>query len=147
MKLLIHVFGMTLLLASTAAWAQSTLGELLDAGGKKLSGAEVTTAVAGANMSGVNKTGNTFQADFKPDGSYGGSVQSARGRQKTGGLTGTWKVDGEGRFCTEFTSSRGPTGHAEGGTCVYLFKAGDTYFVSDSDTDRSAQVLKRTIAK
>ena len=52
------------------------------------------------------------------------------------------------RVC-EFQPSRGAVlaeavGHLPP-RCQFWFKLGDTYFLSDSDTDRSAKVLSRTI--
>jgi hypothetical protein len=137
--------SVALALISPSVVGQASLGELLDAGGKKLSKAEVTATLGGANLSGVSKTGGLFQADFRADGSYTASVQSAGG--KSGGTFGTWTVDDTGKVCVEFTSSLGAAGSSKGSNCAFFYKSGDSYYVSESDADRSAPLLKRTIKK
>jgi hypothetical protein len=127
-------------LASAPVAAQSTLGELLDKGGKKLSKADFMATFNGATVSGVNANGARFQGTYKADGSYTGSFQSAQGT--TGGMFGTWTLDDSGKVCVELTSS-GSSGR--GATCGYYYKAGDTLYFSGSDTDRGAPVFTRVV--
>jgi hypothetical protein len=144
MKLALLI-GISIALVSSYAAAQGSLGELLDAGGKKLSKTEIMAVLGGANLSGLSKTGGLFQADFKPDGTYAGTVQSAQG--KSGGMFGTWIVDESGKVCTEFTTSLGAAGSSKRSNCAYFYKSGDAYYVVESDTDRSALALSRTVKK
>ena len=139
------ISSVALSLISLPALGQASLGELLDAGGKKLSKTEVIATLGGANLSGPSKTGGAFQVDFKADGSFTGSVQSAA--SKSGGLFGTWTVDESGKVCFEFTSSLGSAGSSRGSNCAFFYKSGDSYFVAESDTDRGTPLLKRTIKK
>ena len=137
--------GVILGLASTPALPQTTLGELVDGGGKKLSKAEVVEILGGAKLSGPTKAGGTFQADFKTDGTFTGSFQSPQG--KGGGMFGAWAVDETGKVCTEFTNSRseGTTGKLS--NCAFWYKKDSDYFISDSDSDRSAALLRRSVKK
>ena len=133
---------MLLCVWSAAALAQNTLGELLDAGGKKMSKAEIMNAVSGAQVSGPTTAGGTSSYDFKADGSYSGNGQGSRG--KAWGLIGTWTVDDSGKVCTEYTLS------GAGGKdtyCYFYFVASNEYYWSESDSDRGSRIVKRTIKK
>jgi hypothetical protein len=131
-------------LGSSAAHAQRTLGDLLDAGAVKLSRQEVLTTLSGANMSGPGRGGGTTQVDYHADGTYAGSYQGAAGDRaldKGGGFFGKWTVDDSGRMCTE---GSGGSGKATA-NCYFFFRVGDQlYLAIESDNDRSAVVLKRT---
>ena len=64
-------------LTSTGALAQTTVGELLDLGGKKLSKEEVVTALSGVELSGPTKKGGIFHIDYRADGSYSGNDRAS----------------------------------------------------------------------
>jgi hypothetical protein len=128
---------------SSLAVAQNTLGELIDAGGKKLSKEQVVTALSGAQVAGPTTGGGQREVVFKADGSYSGNVETTA---KQGfGVVGTWTVDDGGKLCTEGHQS-GKRATREGG-CNYYFVHLDQYYVTPSDSDRSSPVLKRTIKK
>jgi hypothetical protein len=129
--------------SSTTALAQNTLGEVLDAGGKKLTKEEILAAVAGANISGPTQGGGSMQADYKSDGTFSGSQQTTAGKGR--GRFGTWTVDDSGMYCTEITIAGAITQPDK--SCGYLFKLGDQYFVAVGSDDRGARVLPRTIKK
>lgn len=133
--------SIVLTLWCASAFAQSTLGALLDEGAKKLSKSEFMETFPGATVSGRNANGANFQGTYKPNGSYTGSFQSAQG--STGGMFGTWKVNDDGKVCVELTSSFS----GRGTTCGYYYKAGDALYFSGSDTDRSASVFKRGVKR
>ena len=57
------------------------------------------------------------------------------------GIGGEWKLDEVGRAC----SSMRIAGVALPYRCQHWYKLADKYYVSDSDVDRSAKVLSRTI--
>jgi hypothetical protein len=132
---------------SGVALAQSTLGELLDAGGVKLSKQQVLEAVTGATVSGPTLNGGTMDIGYKADGTYSGSYQGragARGIAKEGGVFGKWTVEEDGKLCTE--------GHGGAGKdtarCVVFFRVGDQlYEVLGSGANRSAAVLKRAVKR
>jgi hypothetical protein len=129
--------------SSTTALAQNTLGEVLDAGGKKLTKEEIVAAVAGANISGPTQAGGSMQADYKSDGTFSGSQQTTAGKGR--GRFGTWTVDDSGMYCTEITVTGAITQSDK--SCGYLFKLGDQYFIAVGSDDRGARVLARTIKK
>jgi hypothetical protein len=95
------IIGCAMLLGlwSTSAVAQSTLGELLDAGGKKLSKEEVQKILSGAYVVGPSTSGATTEYDYKVNGSYSGNLRNADGWQT--GVVGAWSVDGSGKVCAE----------------------------------------------
>src|SRR5450432_920164 len=85
-------------LGSAAVFAQSTVGDLLDAGAVKLSKADVLATIIGANVSGPTPVGGFNQTDFKSDGTYTGTYQGSpgAGRGQSGGYFGKWTVDDGG---------------------------------------------------
>jgi hypothetical protein len=130
-------------LSSTTALAQNTVGEVLDAGGKKLTKDEFVAAIVDSNISGPTQGGGQVQVNYKADGTFAGNVQSAQG--KNGGRYGTWTIDVSGKLCTDATTSVYGTRQNQG--CAFLFKLGDRYFVAvDTDT-RDTRVLPRAINK
>lgn len=128
------------LVNAASAVAQGTLGELLDAGTKPMTKAEVMAAVSGKTITGPTRAGGQSRYDYRADGSMVGAGTGRQGRPFS--LSGKWYVDEGGKWCADFRTPGGP-----GSNCSFLFKNGDDYFVSDSDSDRSAPVYKRTIAK
>ena len=134
-------------LGSTGAVAQNTLGELLDAGGKKLSKEEVVTTFSGAQVTGLTSGGGQQELAYKADGSVSGSMQLAKGGGV--GIVGTWKVDDKGRLCTESTQSglRGSLRAGNDEVCNFYFVSSDQHYAAKSDSDRSSPILKRTIKK
>jgi hypothetical protein len=134
-------------LGSTAAVAQNTLGELLDAGGKKLSKEEVATTFSGAQVTGITSGGGQQELAYKADGSISGNMVTAQG--KSVGIVGTWKVDDRGRLCTESTQSgmRGTLRAGQGESCNFYFVNLEQHYAASSDSDRASPILKRTIKK
>jgi hypothetical protein len=129
---------------TSLAVAQNSLGELFDMGGKKLSKQEAVAALSGANLSGETRDGAEFQSDYKMDGTYAGSFASPQ-TKRNGTTFGTWTVDDTGKVCIDGTIRVREVTPQKG--CVYYFKNGDQYYISTSDSDRSASVSKRTIKK
>lgn len=142
MKLCTIIGGIIVLgLVSTTAFAQTTLGDLLDAGGKKLSKEGLQAALSGARVSGKTATGAaTVESDFKADGTYSGTATSTQGAS---GYVGTWSVDDSGKLCVEFTRTRG----GRDKQCGYYFAIADRYYVSESDSERGSPLIERTIKK
>jgi hypothetical protein len=65
-------------------------------------------------------------------------------------ISGEWTIDDNGRICTSMRMGTG--GGASPGLgvtlpsrCQFWFKYADQYFLSDSDSDRRARVLRRTV--
>jgi len=131
---------------STSAVAQTTVGEVLDAGGKKLTKEEVVTLVAGANVSGPTTGGGQFQSDYKADGTLTGTMQTTN--MKGGARFGKWTVEDTGMLCTEITTTIvKSSGAREDKTCAYWFRLSDKYFVALDSDARETHVLERTVKR
>jgi hypothetical protein len=141
------LLGLALLLLAPFAIAQNTLGELLDAGAKKVSPEEFREQVVQRATSGTLPSGTHMELTY----TSGGMIQ---GRGDTGGLAnpggpvtsmgsvdGVWNVDDRGRICTSLVFGRVflPL------RCEYWFKYKDAYFLAVSDSDPKAKVLRRTV--
>jgi hypothetical protein len=126
-------------LVAGAAVAQQSLGEVLDAGGKRMSAKEFETEIVQRVVVGPAPTVGELELMYASNGQIAG-------RGKHPGLpvgitvslgTGEWKLDDAGRVCSGWGSLPN--------RCQYWYKLADKYYVSDSDLDRSAKVLSRTI--
>ncbi|HTP98364.1 MAG TPA: hypothetical protein VMN56_03500 [Casimicrobiaceae bacterium] len=130
------------------ALAQSTLGALLDAGAKRVSVAQFKDELVQRIISGPTATGGTLELIYATNGTIAGAGL-ARAQQVTppAGVRGEWTTDEVGRICTIMRiSGTAATLPVElPPRCQYWFKFDNKYFLSDSDTDRSAKVLSRTI--
>ena len=137
--------GFALLLWAPLAIAQNNLGELLDAGGKLLSEEEFRQELVQRMLVGPTATGGNIALMYVSNGTVQGngalSIQSANMLAE---LTGEWKIDDSGKVCTSMRVG-GTNGAALPYRCQFWFKHNGKYFLSDSDTDRQARVLLRTI--
>jgi hypothetical protein len=77
-------------LSNAIAVAQNSVGEVLDAGGKKLTKDEFVAAIVGSNITGPTQVGGRVQVNYKADGTFSGNVTSPQG--KNGGRYGTWRL-------------------------------------------------------
>lgn len=128
-------------LCSHSALAQNTVSELLDAGGKKLSKAELVAAVSDASLAGPHPSGAQVLVTYKANGTLSGNVISSGG--KNIGVFGTWAVDDSGTMCSALTVP-GQNTQPTAGNCASYYKNGDQYYVSFADSER---VWTRTITK
>jgi hypothetical protein len=125
-------------LGHAAAFAPSTVGELLDAGGQRLGPREVKALLSGATFTGVSRFGVSFEIHSRANGRYTGVAGPRRER-----LTGRWWVDDEGLYCTQVASGahRGET------SCSAWFGKGHDYFASDADAARDAPLRVRHVRR
>jgi len=143
--------GFSLLLCAPICTAQSNLGELLDAGGRMLLPDEFKLELVQRVVVGPTPTGGTLEVMYTTNGSvqgkgsYPGLVGLQRFRDESP-IAGEWRIDDKGRVCTAMRISP-----AAGSVlilaprCQSWFKYDQKYFLSDSDWDRSAKVLPRTV--
>ena len=131
-----------LVFASTAALAQSSLGELLAGGAKKLPQDAVKGTLGGAHVSGKSVTGADTEYDYKPDGYFSGNLMAADGTRF--GVVGTWTVDESGKFCGEWTLTQNSKRFSG---CGFLYAIGDQLYYVESDSDKGAKIYKRVIKK
>jgi hypothetical protein len=138
-------------LPAQPASGQTTLGELLDAGAAPLSVEDFKREVVQQILVGRTGGGAELELMYAENGSIVGhgtppTNVSAVATQRS--LTGQWSAGSEGKICTvilfqEQHVMRSPAPSAP--RCQYWFKLGDAYYISDSDTDRRAKVLRRTL--
>jgi len=129
---------------SATAAAQATVGEVLDAGGKKLAKVELVKLIAGATVSGQTQGDGQIQLDIKADGTFTGMMTQNQEMTGNSGRFGTWTVDDAGLFCTDNTAY---INGASSKNCVYYYVLGDKYFISFDTDDRGARVFERFIKK
>ena len=136
--------------------AQSTLGELLDTGARKLSPDEFKQELVQRVIVGPSPTRGSLEVIYTTNGQVAGLGRAPKGTSISSDelrIQGEWKIDGDARICTSMKFSLQHTGAPALGQgmaylpprCQYWFKLGDTYFLSDSDWDRSAKVLSRRV--
>lgn len=143
MKQRILIAGLILFgLTDTGALAQSSLGDLLDGGAKKLSSDAVKSTLGGAHVSGKSLTGADTEYDYKPDGYFSGNLMAADGTRF--GVVGTWKVDESGKLCSEWTLTQNSKRFSG---CGFLYANADQLYYVESDSDKSAKIYKRVIKK
>jgi hypothetical protein len=137
-------FGLAMLLWATLAVGQNNLGELLDAGATTLSAEEFRRDLVGRPLAGLMPGDREVEIVYTINGDLHGSVFSRRQVYQSFTVDGSWTTGESETICTSwhFETTRG--GFIFPKRCQFWFKLGDKYFVSDSDSDRSMPVLRRT---
>jgi hypothetical protein len=147
-------FLLALLACARFAVAQGTLGELLDAGARKLSVEEFQKELVQRLIVGPSPTRGTLELIYGSNGvvqGIGTPAPNAPTVARETQILGQWTIGENGTVCTSMRISSQPGGSLgmTGGyfppRCQFWFKLGDMYFLSDSDTDRSMKVLSRTL--
>ena len=139
-----------LLFCTSASLAQSKLGEVLDAGATLLTVDEFKAQLVQRTLEGPTPTGGHIELMYVSNGTIQGTGASPLHPSSAPGnmpYEGDWTSGENGTICSSFRY-RSAGGGAAGNLplrCQYWFKLGDRYFVSDSDYDRQARVLVRTL--
>jgi hypothetical protein len=141
--------GLAVLSGGTHAFAQTRLGELLDAGAKPVSAEEFQREVVQQPLYGPLDSGVNVELVYTARGALEGA--GAPGRfgyvDETFELRGTWKIGNRDAVCAAVVLE-GPTIRANyPPRCRFWFRLGDRYYVSDSDSDRQARVLVRSVRR
>lgn len=146
------VFRRTIKSTPTAVATPSDLGQLLDAGGKRLSGAQFKQEVVQRALVGAMSIGGNFEIMYVANGSIqaqGGGIAGSTFVTPNRSFGGEWTIDATERVCINLRGESGGGGGvnpaAAASRCEVWFKLGDEYYVADSDTDRRAKILRRTI--
>jgi hypothetical protein len=140
------VLMLVVLLCAPLATAQSNLGELLDAGAKKLTVEEFKNEVAQRVIVGPTATGGKLELLYAHTGVIQGlGTYMDVTSQRLATISGEWTTDDNGRVCTSMTIGGGVTAMMLPPRCQFWFKYAEQYFLSDSDSDRKARVLRRTL--
>lgn len=134
--------GIALLLWAPLALSQSTLGELLDAGAKKMSIEEFKDEVVQRTLVGLSASGGNLELMYVSNGTIQGLGAGPLYTMNTlSTIRGEWKTDDDGKICTSMRIGGTPLPDR----CQFWFKYAEAYFPSDSDSDRRARVLRRAV--
>jgi len=126
---------------SGKASAQETLGEVLAKGAKKLNGEEVRKILTTGTVRGPTRSGSEVAVQYKSDGILSGTMGGSDVSD------GKWRTEADGKTCASFWLSA--FNRSFDNLCRYWFKLGDVLYVaadSDSDSDKDAVMMPRTIA-
>jgi hypothetical protein len=130
------------------ALAQSDLGQVLDAGGKRLTLEEFKQELVQRSLIGPTPTGGSLELMY----TRSGRIQGVGSPPGTAVLmfrpyNGTWAEGENESVCSTLLvmAGTGSTGLTLPRRCQFWFKVGERYYLSDSDSDRSAKVLLRTV--
>jgi hypothetical protein len=138
-----------LLCCAGALWhtahAQSTLGELLDQGGKFLSVDDIKSQLIGASIKWKNPSGLVeFDARPQEGGALIGTNSWPRG---SGQLSmSSWTISEDGKLCL-VASYRIGTQNSSFDRCLFWLRAGDNYWGSTSLSERDAKVFQFGVSK
>lgn len=135
------------------AFAQANLGAVLDAGGRQLSGDEFKHDVVGkiirgqarTTLMGASSGSNSIELVYLSPGSIRGSAQAsplggALGGGASAAVEGTWSIDERDRICTSMRMGAVVLAPR----CQFWYAHDNKYFLSDSDSDRSARLISYT---
>jgi hypothetical protein len=144
---------LALLLWAPLAVAQSNLGELLDAGAKRLSAEEFRAELVQRILVGPTASGGSLEVLYTVNGVIAGTGTGSIGgpagaSHPVAPISGEWTIDDAGRVCTSMriVANIGPGGGITlPSRCEFWFKYAEQYFFSVSDSDRRARVLSRTV--
>jgi hypothetical protein len=134
------------LLWAPFAIAQTNLGELLDAGAKKLSVEEfkqevVQHVIVGPTPSG----GGNLELMYVTNGEIQGTGSYPPFLNSPQSFSGRWTTDDTGRVCTTMQFFIGNPPVVLPTRCQFWFKHDGQYFFADSDSERTARVVRRTL--
>ncbi len=119
-----------------------TVGDLLGAGGRKLTRDEIHKVVTDATVSGVVPANPSRQSEmnYKKDGSASGRSSGGEGVGSTYGLSGTWTVNDQGQFCLKV--NRSTDGADRSPPCFYWFVLNERYYTTSSDEKTSRAFIR-----
>jgi hypothetical protein len=125
------------------ALQKTTLGDLLDHGGRKLSQAEMQALIAGATMSGM-QGGNYPDVTFTSVHSADGAVNGNAWRTKVWftKIKGKWSIDASGQLCSDLMNDR----QEKIAGCQLFYAVGTDYYAVRGD-NRAAEAAWRTISR
>jgi hypothetical protein len=136
--------ALALLLWAPLVIAQNNLGELLDAGAKKMSTEEFRQEVVQRLIVGPTSSGAMIEVIYASSGAIQGrayTIQEPQSYTVLPSIDGDWKIDDKERICVSMWIGKAPLPYR----CQFWFKYAEQYFISDSDSDRRTRVLRRTL--
>jgi hypothetical protein len=139
------LLAIALWLCAPLALAQDKLGELLDAGARKLSAEEFRQELVQRVIVGPTMSGGTLEVLYANSGEIQGrGIAVASTSFTPTPVSGEWRIGDTGKICSSMQLG-GTNTVILPSRCQSWFKLADQYFLSDSDSDRQARVLRRTI--
>ena len=140
------LLGVALLLLVPFAVAQNNLGELLDAGAKRLSAEQFRQEVVLRTLVGNSPVGVRMEVMYASSGVLAGRSDTVGSSSVTGyvglaSIDGVWNIDDSGRICTSMVIGKILLPFR----CQFWFKYKDDYFIAHSDSDRLARAFRRTV--
>jgi hypothetical protein len=135
------LLGSALLLCARLAVAQSNLGELLDAGGRRLTVDEFKAELVQRLIVGQTAGGDNLEILYGRTGEIAGGALLPNYGLMT--IFGEWTTDDNGRICTSMQFARASRETLR--RCEFWFKYKEQDFLSVSDSDRRARLVRRTI--
>ncbi len=139
--------------ASALAAAQATpatvprkLGEVLDQGARRLSGKDFESEVMQRNLEGPTPAGGYLEFMYAANGRIGGLAKWPITATRNN-FDGTWTIDESGKICTTFEVMSGTNVAPAERRCQHWYWLGDRFYISDSDSDRSARVIWRKVVQ
>jgi len=115
--------GVTIAVLTLAiAGCTSAQEKMADAGKEPLSAEEVRNALSDATERGTNSEGTNYVVYRGPDGEIRGKAWGSWG---TSTDTGTWSVEPDGTFCTQYNEWRDGIRR-----CWKIYEDGDTYVLA-----------------
>ena len=131
-------------LAAAAVGAQTRVGELLDAGGVRISAEQFRRNVVQNVVAGPLDAGITAEIVFTGRGTLEGSGSTGRSSAESMEVRGRWSFGQDDTVCVAIVLD-GPTIRANyPSRCQAWYRLGDRYYAADS-LDRSARLLARTV--
>ena len=136
--------------------AQSTLGEVLDQGGVKLTPAAWGTLLPHKNFGFGQQSQNRTEVTFAPDGTLSGTEQlwdphgydyrRANSARSSRDLKGTWTMEADGKICIDQVSGKYEDLYKG---CFVMYKLGEFIFhvAPEAIADRRAPITRRRIEK
>lgn len=130
----------SLAISAMSASAQSTVGELLDGGAKKMTKEQLVAYIAGTKLTGPSRSGEVMlNIDLKADGSFSGNVNNPQ-RGISSGTAGKWTVDEAGKTCTDGRLFAWNMGFKE---CFFSYRLGEVMYRTLAESeDRPTTVVK-----
>jgi len=123
----------------SGALAQANLGELLGRGAKQQDKDALIGSLPGITASRSLSGGASIRFTFQRDGAISGTFEGPG--QPGVNVVGRWSVDETGRLCTAVVAPI-PTRTR----CMFMFRLGEDYYASESDSDPNAPVTKRVLS-
>lgn len=128
--------------AAIAASAQSTVGELLDGGARKMNKEQVTAYLSGSTLAGPSSSGEVIMnLDLKAGGSFSGNV-SHPVRGLTTGTSGKWAVDETGKTCAEGRLFAWSMNFKE---CFISYQLGEVVYRTLRDSEDRASAVRKAL--